>query len=131
MSLFHESRITLKLAFPLMIGQLSQMLLGVADTVMVGQLGVTELAALTFANSMMYVPFVFGIGLLSAVSRQRANRALHALQRDGLLRVEHGGVEVLDLAGLRSYSGDDASVALRREEDLPEDLVSPPSRRWP
>jgi CRP-like cAMP-binding protein len=71
------------------------------------------------------------IGLLSAVSRQRANRALHALQRDGLLRVEHGGVEVLDLAGLRSYSGDDSSVALRREEALPEDLVSPPSRRWP
>jgi len=68
MSLFHESRITLKLAIPLMIGQLSQMLLGVADTVMVGQLGVTELAALTFANSMMYVPFVFGIGLLTAVS---------------------------------------------------------------
>lgn len=43
------------------------------------------------------------IGLLSAVSRQRANRALHALQREGLLRIEHGGVEVLDLARLRRY----------------------------
>jgi CRP/FNR family cyclic AMP-dependent transcriptional regulator len=51
------------------------------------------------------------IGLLSAVSRQRANRALHELERAGLLRVEHGGVEVLDLAGLRSYLGEGAALA--------------------
>jgi len=68
MSFVHESRLTLRLAFPLMIGQLSQMLLGVADTVMVGHLGVVELAALTFANSLFHVPFVFGIGLLTGVS---------------------------------------------------------------
>jgi multidrug resistance protein, MATE family len=68
MSLLHESRLTLRLAFPLMIGQLSQMLLGVADTVMVGHLGVTELAALTFANALFHIPLVFGIGLLTGVS---------------------------------------------------------------
>ena len=68
MSFLTESRLTLKLAFPLIIGQLSQMLLGVADTVMVGRLGVTEMAVLTFANSLFYVPFVFGIGVLTSVS---------------------------------------------------------------
>ncbi len=73
MSLLHESRLTLKLAVPLMIGQLSQMLMGVVDTMMVGHLGVTELAALTFANSLFYVPFVFGIGLLTAVSVATSN----------------------------------------------------------
>ncbi len=45
------------------------------------------------------------IGLLSAVSRQRTNEALHELERAGLLRVEFGGVNVLDLAGLRGYGG--------------------------
>jgi CRP-like cAMP-binding protein len=45
------------------------------------------------------------IGLLSAVSRQRANEALHELERAALLRVEFGGVTVLDLPGLRGYSG--------------------------
>lgn len=45
------------------------------------------------------------IGLLAAVSRQRANEALHELARRGLLRVEFGGVTVLDLAGLRHYGG--------------------------
>lgn len=68
MSMLHECRQTLKLAFPLVIGQVSQMLLGVADTVMIGKLGVTELAVLTFANSLFYVPFVFGIGVLTAIS---------------------------------------------------------------
>lgn len=66
--MLHECRQTLKLAFPLVIGQVSQMLLGVADTVMIGKLGVTELAVLTFANSLFYVPFVFGIGVLTAIS---------------------------------------------------------------
>ena len=46
------------------------------------------------------------IGLLAAVSRQRANAALHALEQAGLLRVEFGGVTVLNLRGLRSYSGE-------------------------
>lgn len=68
MELARESRLTLKLALPLVIGQLSQMLLGVADTVMVGHLGVTELAALTFANTLFHVPFVFAMGVLTAVS---------------------------------------------------------------
>ncbi len=45
------------------------------------------------------------IGLLSAVSRQRTNKALHELERAGLLRVEFGGVTVLNLAGLRGYCG--------------------------
>lgn len=68
MSLWAESRITLKLALPLIIGQVSQMLLGVADTIMLGHLGVTELAALTFTNSLFYLPFVFGVGILTPVS---------------------------------------------------------------
>ncbi len=63
-----EVRETMKLAVPLIIGQVSQMLLGVVDTLMIGRLGVTEMAALTFANSIFYVPFVFGIGVLTAMS---------------------------------------------------------------
>ncbi|RYD33956.1 MAG: MATE family efflux transporter, partial [Verrucomicrobiaceae bacterium] len=73
MSLLDESRHTLRLAFPLMIGQLSQMLLGVVDTLMVGHLGVTELAALTFANSLFHIPLVFGMGLLTGVSVSTSN----------------------------------------------------------
>lgn len=45
------------------------------------------------------------IGLLSAVSRQRTNEALHELERAGLLRVAFGSVTVLDLPRLRGYVG--------------------------
>ncbi len=43
------------------------------------------------------------IGLLCAVSRQRANASLHQLEREGLLRVEFGGITVLDVGRLRRY----------------------------
>jgi CRP-like cAMP-binding protein len=43
------------------------------------------------------------IGFLSGVSRQRVNQALQALESEGLLRVEYGGLTILDLERLRSY----------------------------
>lgn len=44
------------------------------------------------------------IGLLSGLSRQRANRALKRLELAGLLRVETRGLTVLDLDGLRNFA---------------------------
>jgi CRP-like cAMP-binding protein len=44
------------------------------------------------------------IGLLAALSRQRANESLHRLEREGLLRVEFGGVTVIDLPRLRCWN---------------------------
>ena len=43
------------------------------------------------------------IGFLSGVSRQRVNQALHVLEGTGLLKVEYGGVTILDVEGLRGY----------------------------
>jgi CRP-like cAMP-binding protein len=43
------------------------------------------------------------IGALSGLSRQNANQCLKMLEREGLLRVEYGGVTVLDLDRLRCY----------------------------
>ena len=43
------------------------------------------------------------IGYLSGVSRQRVNQALHELEKAGLLRVQYGGIEVLDIQGLRDF----------------------------
>lgn len=68
MTIFKESKTIFILALPLIIGQLGQMLLGLVDSIMVARLGVTELAALTLANNLFYLPFVFGIGILTCVS---------------------------------------------------------------
>jgi len=67
-SLLNENRATLRLAFPLVVGQLSQMLVGLTDTLMIGQLGVVPLATATFANSILYLPLMVGIGMTMAVS---------------------------------------------------------------
>jgi CRP-like cAMP-binding protein len=41
------------------------------------------------------------LGYLVGLSRQRVNEALRTLQARGLIRIEYGGVRVLDLAGLQ------------------------------
>jgi CRP/FNR family cyclic AMP-dependent transcriptional regulator len=43
------------------------------------------------------------IGYLSGASRQRVNGALQLLEKAGLLRLDYGGIRVLDLEGLRQY----------------------------
>jgi CRP/FNR family transcriptional regulator, cyclic AMP receptor protein len=43
------------------------------------------------------------LGYLVGLSRQRVNEALSALQDAAVIRIEYGGVRVLDLAALRAY----------------------------
>src|SRR5688500_14886612 len=59
---------TLKLALPIMAGMVSHMLMGLADTVMVGRVGVATLAAASFVNILLHPPVTFGLGLLSEVA---------------------------------------------------------------
>ena len=43
------------------------------------------------------------LGYLVGLSRQRVNEALRVLQAAAVIRIEYGGVRVLDLHGLRAY----------------------------
>jgi CRP/FNR family cyclic AMP-dependent transcriptional regulator len=43
------------------------------------------------------------IGLISGISRQAANQALKILEQKRLVRVDHGGITVIDLPGLARY----------------------------
>jgi CRP/FNR family cyclic AMP-dependent transcriptional regulator len=45
------------------------------------------------------------LGYLIGLSRQRVNEALRVLQGHALIRIEYGGVRVLDLDGLRRFVG--------------------------
>ena len=66
--LHRENRHTLALAFPIVAGLVGQMLMGLADTLMVGHVGTVPLAACGFANTLLSVPLVFGFGVLAGVS---------------------------------------------------------------
>ncbi len=98
-ALFAETRKTLRLAFPIMVGQLGQMLLGLADTLMVGRVGTVELAAVAFVNVLVTIAIVVGIGLSAAVSVQVSHAhgaedapAASEILRHGLLLCVAGGM---------------------------------------
>lgn len=59
---------TVRLAAPIIAGFVGQMLMGLADSVMVGRVGAVPLAACAFANTVTSVFFVFGFGAMSAVA---------------------------------------------------------------
>lgn len=63
-----EARATLALALPIIVGQVSQMLMGITDSVMIGHVGTLPLAAAAFTNSVFGVFFVVGIGVLVPVA---------------------------------------------------------------
>ncbi len=50
------------------------------------------------------------LGYLVGLSRQRVNEALAALQAAQVIRVEYGGVRVLDLQRLRAFRNSDAKL---------------------
>lgn len=52
------------------------------------------------------------LAYLVGLSRQRVNEALRALQTQGAIRIEYGGLRILDLAALRS-NGQDAARGAR------------------
>jgi MATE family multidrug resistance protein len=63
----------LKIAVPVMIGQLGHITVSVADSVMVGTLGTIPLASAALANSLFAVFMVFGIGVIFAITPLVAN----------------------------------------------------------
>ncbi|MBX3737126.1 MAG: MATE family efflux transporter [Candidatus Didemnitutus sp.] len=62
--IFRELRATLALAFPIVVGQVSQMLIGVTDNAFIGRVGRAELAAAAFTHGVFTTFYVVGIGLL-------------------------------------------------------------------
>lgn len=56
------------LSYPIIIGQLGIVLMGVADIVMIGKLDAVNLAAASLANSVYFFICILGIGTLTAVS---------------------------------------------------------------
>lgn len=67
-SIFKESRLTMSLALPLIVGQVVSMLMGLVDTLMIGRVGTDELATAAFVNVLFTMAYVLGIGLFASLS---------------------------------------------------------------
>ncbi|MDF3127812.1 MATE family efflux transporter [Kiritimatiellaeota bacterium B1221] len=99
-TILHENKHTLKLAFPIIVSHLSQMLLGLTDTLMVGQLGAVELAGVALMNILIHLVFVLGIGLAIAVSIQTSHQHGSGQAAESEATLFHGIFLSLLLGGL-------------------------------
>ncbi len=59
---------TLSLAYPVIIGQLGLIMMGVVDSIMVGELGAVPLAAASLSNSLIFLVLIIAIGNAVAVT---------------------------------------------------------------
>jgi MATE family multidrug resistance protein len=69
MSLRAEASSTVKLALPIIIGELAQMALHIIDAAMVGAIDYKQLAAAALVMNAINIPFVLGIGMTISVSQ--------------------------------------------------------------
>jgi MATE family multidrug resistance protein len=68
MTLKNHINTTFHLAYPVMLSQLGQVSVGVADSMMVGRLGALPLAASSLGNSIFFVVMMFGIGISMGIT---------------------------------------------------------------
>ncbi|HNC23355.1 MAG TPA: MATE family efflux transporter [Opitutaceae bacterium] len=103
-----ELRPTLMLALPIIVGQVSQMLMGLTDSVMIGRTGTVPLAASAFGGNVFSVFYVLGIGLMLPVSvlvsrargASRPEDCGEYLRHGLVLALAFGAVETLVLLAL-------------------------------
>jgi MATE family multidrug resistance protein len=63
----HFSR-NFQLAYPVILSQVGHVLVGVADSVMVGRIGAVPLGAASLANGIFFVGLIFGLGVTTAIT---------------------------------------------------------------
>jgi len=64
-----ETSKTIRLAVPIILGEIAQMALHLIDTAMVGAVSYVQLAAASLVFNVMNIPFVIGIGITISVSQ--------------------------------------------------------------
>ena len=63
-----EFKYNLSLSFPVILGLLGHTIVQLVDNIMVGQLGTTELAAISLGNSFVFIAMSLGIGFSTAIT---------------------------------------------------------------
>mgnify|MGYP000061454910 CR=1 FL=1 len=85
-----EFKYNLKLSFPVILGMLGHTFVQFADNVMVGQLGPTELAAVSLGNSFVFIAMSLGIGFSTAITTLVAEADSAGKIAEGKSALKHG-----------------------------------------
>lgn len=112
---------TVNLAYPVMLSQMGHILVGIVDSIMVGQIGPAPLAASSFANNALGIFLMFGIGLsygITPLVAQADGKGDHPMiirvLRHGIILCGFSGIALfvllLGLAQLMPYMGQPLDV---------------------
>ena len=63
-----EIKRTVTIAIPIILGNVTQMAIGLIDNAMLGSINSTQLAAASLVNNVLAIPTTFGIGITMAIS---------------------------------------------------------------
>lgn len=105
-----QSKITFLLAYPVMLSQLGQILVGVSDSVMVGQLGTAPLAGVSLGNSIFILFLTFGIGisygitpLVAKADGEKNNKLIIEILKHGFLVNVITGIVLISLLSITAF----------------------------
>jgi len=110
---WRELGATISLGVPIVVGQVSQMLMGVTDSLMIGHAGAVPLAASAFGGNIFNIFYVLGLGIMVPVAvcvarahgAGRRDEAGEYLRHGIALSVGFGVAEVLLLVVLCTQLG--------------------------
>ena len=94
-----EFKTNWQLAWPVMVAYLGQVLVGLADNVMVGKLGPRALAAISLANSTIFFVMSFGIGFSAAIT-PLVSEALGRNDKERIHRILYNALTVNFVMGI-------------------------------
>ena len=97
-----EFKRNLNLAYPVMLGQLGHVLVGLADNLMVGKLGATALASISLANGLIFIFLSLGIGFSFAITQLTAEADVEKDIEKGRDIFKHG-LFLVTIAGFVIY----------------------------
>jgi len=117
-----EFSYNLRLAYPVMLGMLGHTLIGIVDNFMVGNLGSTELAAVSLGNSFIFIGMSLGIGFSTAITPLIAEA--DAEKDDKKIRTTfHHGLLLCTLLGIAVFILIVLAKPIMRLMDQPEAVV--------
>ncbi len=111
------------LAYPVMLSQLGHVMMGVTDSIMVGHIGSTSLAAVSLSNVIFNVLLLFGIGVSYAITPLVASAAGLRNDHEIVETVRHGLIINL-ITGLVLIGAVILGKNLLYHINQPEDVVA-------
>lgn len=116
-----EFKRNIQLAYPIVLGMLGHNLIGLVDNIMVGHLGATQLAAVSLANSFVFIALSVGIGFSTAITPLVAQNEAKG-DVDGVRKTFHHGLLLCSILGIVLFSliyfGKEAINYMKQPEEV-------------